>query len=364
MSFFKKHSKTNTKAMNTESEPAAATAAEATPINEQETVPEQTAQQPVTEGETTAAAAPVEESSDSKPLVFHSIEHLESYPMVKETKQFLDSFPITTSIKKTSLPIIEPILKFTESQSFLKLILENSDKLGDSTLNQIDWLLPVTKSLTFEEFYEDVSSPIIKTDKLIKDAIVSANDSIEKNLISPTKNSVKEFRSFYNKKVYDTHGKPLLRSSLDPIFKPINSKVENYTNEILPVGEKVSNEFSSEIERNLYLNLEFGKRSIPVINEAVVSTIKTPCNLTNHVFEVYNENLQKFSDVETQQDETKTSIDAINSSIKATINTSKELTDEVVNHTVEAWNKLFKKTESVSTPVLADSTIPAAVEVL
>lgn len=301
------------------------------------------------------AEEPVPEVSDpdaqEEPAACQTSDHMKTYPMVQETSTFVNEFPITKAIINTSSPIFKPVGEFIHSQSLLKPIVRTVDGFGVSTLTTAENWCPSIKSATWNDLLVSVKKPIVHTDEMIKNASIATNDCIENNVLTPTRKFVRDGRAYYNEHLYDTKGKPLLRSSLDPVFRPVNYQLENFTLTNLPEGEPISTEYTSEIEKNVYLSINLVERSIPVIGNKVVETVMVPCNYTLHVFDVYNENLEK-------QGET-----PITSSVMATYNTSLDLTNEVSSEIVSLWNKVWpKKEEEPSSPSAEEQDQPPVVE--
>lgn len=283
-------------------------------------------------------AAPEAPDIQDEPAACQTTEHLKSYPIINETSTFVNEFAITKAAINSSIPIIKPIAEFIHSQSLLKPIVQTVDNFGNSTLNSVESVAPCLKTATWEDVLVSIKTPIVQTDEAIKDAFTATGDCMENNLIAPTRRFVRNGRAYYNEKLYDTKGKPLLRSSLDPVFRPVNYHMENFTLTNLPEGEPVMVEYSSEVERNVYLSMNLIERAIPVMGNKVVECLMVPCNYTIHVFDVYNDNLDKIEP-------------SFNSSIKATYNTSVDLTNEAISETTTLWKKVWNgKSEEVEEP--------------
>ncbi|CCH43400.1 Sporulation-specific protein [Wickerhamomyces ciferrii] len=283
--------------------------------------------------------APVEEepqaADDDEPAICQTSEHLKSYPLIKEAVDM----EIVKAIRGTSNPILKPVGEWLHSQSFLKPIIRNTDGVVVSTLDKVEQTVPSIKTVTWKDVGDSIAYPFKQSSVAIETAKHSSGDFIGDKILLPTREYARKGRAYYNEHLYDTQGKPLLRSSLDPVCRPINYQIEDFTLKNFPKGEPVSNDYSSEVERGLWLTYDLMERAIPVAEQEVFDGIMAPCNYTSHAFEVYNEHLAKQEG------------NIFNSSIQATYNTSVDLTNEVISETTSAWNKIWKKSdEPSSTP--------------
>ena len=110
----------------------------------------------------------------------------------------------------------------------------------------------------------------------------------------PTHSQVLRFRQFYNANIYDTHGKPLLRSSVDPLVAPCNHRLETMADSYFPGGDQVaSNGYSCELSRTLALSSNFAHRAAPYVRSKLVAIAMAPYNCTSHVNRVFNSHLDK-----------------------------------------------------------------------
>lgn len=290
-----------------------------------------------------------------EPPVCQTSDRLKSYPLLKEASDSFNEFGIIKAIKNSSVPVFKPIGEFINSQSLLRPIVQTVDGVGVSTLNGIERVVPCFKTMTSDDVLVGIKTPIVRADQTVKGAVTATSDCVENNIVSPTRKLVRDSRAFYNEKLYDTKGKPLLRSSFDPVFRPINYQLENFTLTNLPEGEPVMVEYSSEVERNVYLSINFVDRLIPAVENKIVGCLMVPCNYTTHVVEVYNENLNKELEL------------SVNSSIKAIYNTTVELTNEAISESTSLWRKVWNGKDPAVSPgepiaVLAESHPAAPVQ--
>lgn len=300
---------------------------EAAAPNDQEEVQQPSLEDPNSDSQQDA-------DGDTTTISCQTSTHLKTYPLIQETNKFIDDFPITKAIKSTTFPTLKSIGGFAHSQSLLKPIITTVDELGESTLSTAENWMPCLKTAHWEDVLDTVKAPIISTDDAIKNAAIATNDCVEMRILTPTRTMVRNGRAYYNEHLYDTKGKPLIRSSLDPIFKPINHQIEIFTLKNFQESEPISDEYTSEIERNLYLSIDLIDRSIPVVEKKIVDAVMIPCNMKSHAFDVYNENL-------TKQDG-----NTLASSMKATYNTSIDLSTEVWDETTGLWKKIWNSDRS------------------
>lgn len=310
-----------------------------------ETIPEEsTSTEAQVHSEETQA---VQELSEPKPesLKSQTVAHITSYPLIRESLDVVEAIPGVRVVKLKTESLADPIVGFLFHNGFIQPIFKAVDDFGNQTLGTIDNFVPSIKTTGYIEVGEMAKAPFVYADDTIRAVVVATNDAIDVNILEPTKKLVHDTRAYYNKNIYDTKGKPLLRSSVDPVFRPINQAVDEFISTHLPrEGEAISQEFSSEIERNLWLTWDLKKRSIPVIAGKINEAICSPFTYSKHVLDVYNDNLNK------QEQK------SVSSSIVATYNSSLDLVEEAWSKVTDStWNKVFKKGKVEQSTVISNA---------
>jgi sporulation-specific protein 4 len=315
---------------------------------------------PVTDPKTTLK--PQDEITEVPPLVsepvagedgrpkFQTTTHIASYPLIRETLNLVETIPGVRVLKVTTQSLADPIVGFVFFNGLIQPIVKTIDDFGVQTLGTVDSFVPCITTVGYNEVGELIKSPFISTDQTVRAVVVSTNDAFDFNIKEPTKKLVHTARGYYNAHVYDTQGKPLLRSSVDPIFRPINRAVDEFISKNLPEGgQPVSKDFSSEVERNFWLTWDLNKRSIPVITGKINEVFMAPCTYTKHALDVFHDNLNR--------QEKKT----VGSSIIATYNSSIDLAEEAWTKVADStWKKAFKgknETTAESEPVIAQAEV-------
>ncbi|CEP62307.1 Sps4p LALA0_S05e02630g [Lachancea lanzarotensis] len=234
--------------------------------------------------------------SETEVVVKHrskSIQHIKSFPLVKQAHGFVVKLPATRVIVANTKPVYKVVVNSKPAQ-WVAPVTRAVDNLADKGLETTENLVPCLKTKTYGDLYEDAAAPFVCTRNTVVKVATAAIDAADNYVYEPTHQQVIKFRKFYNAKIYDTHGKPLLRSSLDPLVAPYNKKLEELTKHRYPEGEDVpTSGYSSEISRTLALTHNLLHRMSPVAQTRLVNFVLLPCRYTQHVNDVFNENLDK-----------------------------------------------------------------------
>ncbi|SCU98356.1 LAFA_0G17348g1_1 [Lachancea sp. 'fantastica'] len=224
---------------------------------------------------------------------FKSVQHIKSFPLVKQTHGFVAKLPAARVIVANTKPVYKYVANSKPAQ-WVAPVTRAVDSLADKGLETTENLVPCLKVKTYADLYEDATTPFVCTRNAVVKVASAAVDAADNYVYEPTHQQVIKFRKFYNAKFYDTHGKPLLRSSLDPIVAPYNKKLEQATKRRFPEGKDVpTSGYSSEISRTLALTHNLLHRMSPVAQNRLVNFVLLPCRYTQHVNDVFNENLDK-----------------------------------------------------------------------
>lgn len=224
---------------------------------------------------------------------FKSIQHMKSYPLIQETKVILDECPFTRVIVATSKPKIKRIINSKPLQ-IVSPITNFFDSIANSSLNLTDRLIPSLKTKTYKKIGDEIKYPFSQTKKATKVVTNTAIKTTDDYIYTPAHNKIIDFRKYYNKKYYDTKGKPIVRGTFDPVILPVNNALENVTHKYLPNGNKVNpDKFSCEFDRYVALNFNVVARLLPVVGSTVTTMAMAPCTYFVHVNRTINHELDK-----------------------------------------------------------------------
>lgn len=224
---------------------------------------------------------------------FKTIQHMKSYPLVQETKVILDGCPFTRVVIATSKPKIKKIMNSKPLQ-VVSPITNFFDSIANSSLNLTDKIIPSLKTKTYKRIGDEIKYPFSQTKKGSKAVANTLVTTTGNYVCKPVHNKIVDFRKYYNKKYYDTKGKPIVRGTLDPVILPVNNALENVTHKYLPNGKTVNPDgFSCEFDRCFALNCNAVARLLPVISTTATTMAMAPCNYFVHVNKTINNELDK-----------------------------------------------------------------------
>ncbi|KAH3678503.1 hypothetical protein WICMUC_001520 [Wickerhamomyces mucosus] len=290
-----------------------------------------------------------DENLTADPTSNHELsKHILSYPLVKETYDLIEEIPGV----KVVISNAQPVAEFIHSQPLLKPVIKTLDNAGNSTLNSIDSVAPGLQTATYKSVGQAFQEPFIQASTAIKSGVTYVNETVENNVVSPTIQLTHDAREFYNKKVYNTNGKPLLRSSIDPIVKPYNTFIESFTEKNFPNGEPVAKNFPSEFDRKFQLDLNLIQRAIPVISNKVHNVFWAPYNYGVHVVDVFHNNYSK------------TQNKSIVTLVKAVYNSKTILASEAWDNTIGSAISIVLGSEEKTEPELKIQSDKPTVEVI
>lgn len=159
-------------------------------------------------------------------------------------------------------------------------------------------------------------------------------------------------------RIYDNNGRPVLRSSLDPLLRPCNDRVENVITDYLPAEQLKAKQYTNELSRSIRLGRTAMERSIPMIREGAAIVAKVPTALTYHVREVYKGKESNHSKGDEESNPRVT--------VLAVLGTSRQLSREWTKYVVDSVGRhgqpRRRQTESPRTLLEPQATneIPAA----
>ncbi|QLQ81853.1 hypothetical protein HG537_0G01070 [Torulaspora globosa] len=226
-----------------------------------------------------------------------TIKHVKSYPLVQQTRSLLYRLPVARVVIANTKPVVKQVLESKPLQLAFP-VTNFFDNVANSSLNLTEKIVPAIKTKTYQNLKDDAMMPCNTTVEYSKKTTGKIVSLVEDNVYKPSHNQVMKFRKFYNEKIYDTKGKPLIRSTLNPITAPFNNLFENLTIKYFPEGEKVPTEgYSSELNRSVALAWNFVNRSYPVVQKGIVHIGMIPCNYVIYVNNVFNESLDSQPDL-------------------------------------------------------------------
>lgn len=283
-----------------------------------------------------------QEPQELPQVSYKTIEHINGYPLVQQTKEILDAVAVARVIKANTLPTANAILS-SKPVKFVEPVTKIVDNMANTSLNLTEKVVPSLKTKTYQRLGEEAMIPYNLTSSAVGKTVDTTVSLAENYIYEPTHNQILKFRQFYNEKVYDTHGKPLIRGSMDPVVSPCNKWYESWIKATLPEGQEVpTNGFSNELDRSFALTFNLIQRFIPVFNKKTKETLWAPCNYVKHVNEVLNVNLDKQEDL------------SIPKSWTATKDSVQELNHETVNY--------LKSISPIKTFPMLKKKVPAAAE--
>lgn len=229
----------------------------------------------------------------SKVIPSKTIDHVRSYPLVQQTRSFLYQIPVARVVIANTKPVVKQVLESKPLQLVLP-VTNLVDTMANSSLNLTEKVIPSLKVKTYQRLGEEAMIPYTLTVKYSKIVTNQTVSLVEKNVYNPAHEQVLKFRKYYNEKFYDTQGKPLIRSTFDPVTGPVNNVFENLTIKYFPEGKEVSKDgYSSELNRSFALLLNFISRTAPIVERRVLNVAWLPCNYVVHVNDVFNKSLDK-----------------------------------------------------------------------
>lgn len=259
--------------------------------------PVEPAEQTVPETHPEPSAEPVEATLPVPAAPnWNTSEKVMSYPLVKETVDLVMSIPGVQSLEDTKNAFLEPAISYVHSQVILKPVIKNMDNMGTLTLNAVENTIPALKTATFATVSDLVKSPFIQMEQSKLQAMQWTEETVDRTFFSPARKMIHDTRVYYNNHWYDTRGKPLLRSSLDPVMRPVNQFLEDFALKNFPEPAiPFSSDSSTEIGKSIQLSKDVTMRALPVIMKKKTDVAMMPYNCSLHVINVFRENMDKRS---------------------------------------------------------------------
>lgn len=227
------------------------------------------------------------------------MSHLATYPAVAAVAGLAASFPVVKifasnavpllmAMRERSKPVSDPVVKHATP------VVQRVDKLGDDLLTNMDKHFPQLQNAQPEDMYEYARKPVTNARSAAVNYSNAARGALSTRIVDPIKQVSKNARIQYAR-VYDTKGKALIRSRLDPLIHPINDRIEGIIVDYLPEGDEIppSEKMSNEFSRTWRLARVVYRRARPAISEQAANVATIPQVTRAHVREVYEDEMSK-----------------------------------------------------------------------
>jgi sporulation-specific protein 4 len=253
------------------------------------------------------------------------LAHLQSYPTVNAAYNYAASFPLVQRISSKALPIFEAVREKSRpiSDPIIKRaspILERADKLGDDILTRVDDKIPQLKTTEPQEVIDIARRPVDTVISTAEAYSTAARDRFTVRIVKPIQDATENVKVQYAS-VYDSKGKPLIKTRVDPLLLPLNEKFEALINLYLPKGENDVSKYENELARTVHLAIAAIKRARPVIDEKATQLKALPKETRAHVQEVYEKQRGEYSNKS-----------PVSSTIYASLATWKQISSEGVTY--------------------------------
>ncbi|CCF57807.1 hypothetical protein KAFR_0D01610 [Kazachstania africana CBS 2517] len=225
------------------------------------------------------------------------VERLKTYPLVQETVVIIEKIPVTRVLYANTKPVVKAILNSKPVQKMCP-VTPFVDNVAVQSLKLTEKVVPCIKTKRYQDIHKTVVKPAVFTKNCARQIINTTVMAGDTYLYKPVHGQILNFRKFYNRKIYDTKGKPLIRGNFDPFILPLNNAFENLMLKYLPNATCIStDDFSCEVDRSVALSFNFILNAIPAIEHRKSELIWSPCNYVAHINRVTNKNLDKQPDL-------------------------------------------------------------------
>ncbi|KAH3665621.1 hypothetical protein OGAPHI_003809 [Ogataea philodendri] len=163
---------------------------------------------------------------------------------------------------------------------------EAIDSYFDNWLEDIEKTVPEIKTLRMRDIRDSLTQPVVDASLFVDRNMHSLSVALRQRVIEPARRSASDLRKAYAP-LYDTHGRALIRSQLDPLFRPINKRLASY------VHHSGDNTHSSEMSHTLGLLSEFAEQTRPRVAETIARSGQLPNQVSSHLNQVYQTNKAK-----------------------------------------------------------------------
>ncbi|GMG32497.1 unnamed protein product [Ambrosiozyma monospora] len=171
------------------------------------------------------------------------------------------------------------------------------DDVIDQYLNQVDETIPAFRTLRMRDIRDTLTDPFTTLASRMYESANSFAGLFNKQVSDPARSFVQDVRKSYAP-LHDTQGRPLIRSQIDPLLKPVNTRVEALINRRYNgIGDPISSPYTNELahSRKLISNgMSRGTRSLSI---RVSNFNGARSNIaTEHIGQLYESNKEKRGD--------------------------------------------------------------------
>lgn len=250
--------------------------------------------------ETTPVASPASEEKKAELPTSRFVQHLATYPSVAAVASLAASvpvvkifvsnaIPVAMYLNERSKPVTEPVVKRATP------IISKVDQLGDDLLSNVDKKFPQLKTTQPSDVVSLATKPVDQARNTAVSYGDAAKDAVTHRVIDPIKSATHKARAQYAK-VYDTQGKALIRSRIDPLVLPLNDRLAVVIEEYFPQAGDTTNadltssdEVSNQLSRSWRLALTAYRRATPAVVNQANHVIEIPAATTHHIHQIYEE---------------------------------------------------------------------------
>ena len=223
-----------------------------------------------------------------------TVTHLKRYPLVLETRDTLESIAASRVVLANTIPLVRSVVN-SKPVKAVQPVTNVVDDIMASGLDLTEAIVPSLKTKTFSVLKKEFLWPVRVTVQYTKVAVNGVINAGNGYVYKPAHERIIKTRQAYNKKYFDTKGKPLIRGALDPVISPVNNVIESNTKKFFPKGRDVAprSAFSCEFDRNLALSLNLASRATPVFERKFITVVTAPVRYLKHVNDVLNVHLDR-----------------------------------------------------------------------
>lgn len=250
------------------------------------------------------------------------IQHLSEYPAVAAVTGFAASFPVVKifasnavpliqAIQNRGAPVAEPVVK--RAAPFISQI----DNVADEYLNRLDKAVPALKNTKPDEVYNRiVTQPIENVRGTVDKYADETKNTVSRVVVQPIRDVASRVQSQVVT-YYDAHGKPIVHARLDPIFHPLNDRLEALINAYLPKGQEIVSDAENELTRAWRLTVVAFDRARPLIEQQTSQIQELNQHTREHIQKVYDGKRSEIDDKKT-----------VSGPVYATVATVRDLSQE------------------------------------
>ncbi|KAG7819477.1 hypothetical protein KL928_002151 [Ogataea angusta] len=212
-------------------------------------------------------------------------------PQTTKTYARVQTYPIAASWIRIGghfpLPhVLRPRLYALAYSPAFKDYTEVLDSYFDHWLEDVEHTVPEIKTLRMRDIRDSLTRPVVDASLLVDRNMHALSVAMNQRVLEPARKTAGDIRKAYAP-LYDTQGRALLRSQLDPVFRPLNERLARL------VGDDADTDYSSELSHSLRLLNGVAEQTRPRIATSVARSRQLPSQVTSHLSEVYQANKSK-----------------------------------------------------------------------